>query len=228
MSIATDPRSRSPSAVSKTDPQPVTATFDTASLLVFHRDHRMYEWTQATPLPIGPARDSQPPSPPHQARTTRAKSSVGWRCRTIARVPGRACPNAKHPRTFPECPGKTTSSKCSVILGSGGSASLRRSRGLSAGVTSSRYPTTDAGLRIHVTKMFQRHRYFGQLGDPAQLIVRCQLRYLADVLAELRRQAGRGCRRRHRSAGVDRREQHPVPCACPGQVRQAGICSAAT
>ena len=33
---------------------------------------------------------------------------------------------------------KTTSSKCSVILGSGGSASLRRSRGLSAGVTSSR------------------------------------------------------------------------------------------
>ena len=42
-------------AVSKTDPQPVTATFDTASLLVFHRDHRMYEWTQATPLPIGPA-----------------------------------------------------------------------------------------------------------------------------------------------------------------------------
>ena len=42
-------------AVSKIDPQPVTATFHTASLLVFHRDHRMYEWTQATPLTIGPA-----------------------------------------------------------------------------------------------------------------------------------------------------------------------------
>jgi hypothetical protein len=34
-------------ALNKADPQPVTATFDTASLLVFHRDHRMYEWTQA-------------------------------------------------------------------------------------------------------------------------------------------------------------------------------------
>lgn len=32
---------------------PITVTFDTASLLVFHRDHHMYEWTQATPLPIG-------------------------------------------------------------------------------------------------------------------------------------------------------------------------------
>jgi hypothetical protein len=27
-------------------------------LRVFHRDHRMYEWTQATPLPIGPGRVS--------------------------------------------------------------------------------------------------------------------------------------------------------------------------
>lgn len=43
-------------AISKIDPPPATATFDTASLLVFHRDHRMYEWTQATPLPIGDAR----------------------------------------------------------------------------------------------------------------------------------------------------------------------------
>jgi hypothetical protein len=25
-----------------------------ASVLVYHRDHRMYEWTQATPIPIGP------------------------------------------------------------------------------------------------------------------------------------------------------------------------------
>ena len=41
-------------------------------------------------------------------------------------------------QNLPEVPGMTTSSKCSVILGSGGSASLRRSRGLSAGLTSSR------------------------------------------------------------------------------------------
>lgn len=42
-------------ALGSIEPQPVTATFDTASLLVFHRDRRMYEWTQATPLPIGDA-----------------------------------------------------------------------------------------------------------------------------------------------------------------------------
>jgi hypothetical protein len=42
------------------------------------------------------------------------------------------------PQNLPEVPGKTTSSKCSLIMGSGGSARLRRSRGLSAGVTSSR------------------------------------------------------------------------------------------
>ena len=41
-------------------------------------------------------------------------------------------------QNLPEVPGRTTSSKCSVILGSGGSASLWRSRGLSAGLTSSR------------------------------------------------------------------------------------------
>ena len=34
---------------------PVTATFSKASLLVYHRDHRMYEWTSAGPIPIGPA-----------------------------------------------------------------------------------------------------------------------------------------------------------------------------
>ncbi|MBO0825036.1 MAG: 2'-5' RNA ligase family protein [Actinobacteria bacterium] len=42
-------------AIGTIDPEPVTVTFRAASLLVFHRDHRMYEWTQATPLPIGPA-----------------------------------------------------------------------------------------------------------------------------------------------------------------------------
>ncbi len=33
----------------------VNATFRKASLLVFHRDNRMYEWTSATPIPIGTA-----------------------------------------------------------------------------------------------------------------------------------------------------------------------------
>ena len=50
-------------AVSKIDPQPVTATFGTASVLVFHRDHRMYEWTQATPLPIGTTRSASLSTP---------------------------------------------------------------------------------------------------------------------------------------------------------------------
>ena len=49
-----------------------------------------------------------------------------------------------------------------------------------------------AGLRIHMTKMLQRHRYFGKLRDPEEFVVRGQLRYLADVPAELRRQPGRG------------------------------------
>ena len=33
----------------------VTATFRKASLLEFHRDHRMYEWTSGTPIEIGPS-----------------------------------------------------------------------------------------------------------------------------------------------------------------------------
>jgi len=33
----------------------VTTTFRKASLLEFHRDHRMYEWTSGTPIEIGPA-----------------------------------------------------------------------------------------------------------------------------------------------------------------------------
>jgi 2'-5' RNA ligase len=43
-------------AVADLEPQPVAVTFRTISLLEFHRDRQMYEWTQATPLPIGPAR----------------------------------------------------------------------------------------------------------------------------------------------------------------------------
>ena len=40
-------------AIRTINPEPVTATFRQASLLVFHRDHHMYEWTNAAPLPIG-------------------------------------------------------------------------------------------------------------------------------------------------------------------------------
>ena len=43
-----------------------------------------------------------------------------------------------------------------------------------------------------MTKMLQRRRHFGKLRDPEELVVRCHLRYLADVLAELRRQPGHG------------------------------------
>lgn len=35
--------------------EPVTATFRSASLLTFHRDHRMYEWTRSQSIPIGAA-----------------------------------------------------------------------------------------------------------------------------------------------------------------------------
>jgi hypothetical protein len=45
-------------AIESLDPaaiQPVTVTFAQASLLVFHRDHKMYEWTQAKPILIGGA-----------------------------------------------------------------------------------------------------------------------------------------------------------------------------
>jgi 2'-5' RNA ligase len=40
-------------AVSGTEAEAVTATFRTASLLVFRRDRHEYGWTSATPLPIG-------------------------------------------------------------------------------------------------------------------------------------------------------------------------------
>lgn len=40
-------------AISRVNAQPVTATLRNVSVLVFHRDHQMYEWTKATRLPIG-------------------------------------------------------------------------------------------------------------------------------------------------------------------------------
>jgi hypothetical protein len=43
------------SAISNASVEPVTATFRVASVLTFHRDHHMYEWTSAVPVSIGPA-----------------------------------------------------------------------------------------------------------------------------------------------------------------------------
>jgi 2'-5' RNA ligase len=48
-------------AIADLHPQRVTVTFPTISLLEFHRDRRMYEWTRATPLAIGPANRGAPP-----------------------------------------------------------------------------------------------------------------------------------------------------------------------
>ncbi len=55
-------------AIMNINPEPVTVTFKQASLLVFHRDHRMYEWTEATPLPIGMA--GSPQSAPSVSSST--------------------------------------------------------------------------------------------------------------------------------------------------------------
>jgi len=41
-------------ALSRVHPRPVTVTFRVAPILTFHRDHQMYEWTGALPIPIGP------------------------------------------------------------------------------------------------------------------------------------------------------------------------------
>ena len=43
-------------ALSSVQDTTVTATFRTASILTFHRDHQMYEWTNAKPIPIGALR----------------------------------------------------------------------------------------------------------------------------------------------------------------------------
>jgi 2'-5' RNA ligase len=45
-------------ALSPVHRPPVTVTFRVAPILTFHRDHRMYEWTSALPIPIG--RSEQP------------------------------------------------------------------------------------------------------------------------------------------------------------------------
>jgi 2'-5' RNA ligase len=45
-------------ALSRVDPSPVTVTLRHVDLLEFHRDHRMYEWTSASPLPIGPTAEA--------------------------------------------------------------------------------------------------------------------------------------------------------------------------
>jgi len=41
-------------ALSRVHQAPVTVTFRVAPILDFHRDHQMYEWTRALPIPIGP------------------------------------------------------------------------------------------------------------------------------------------------------------------------------
>jgi 2'-5' RNA ligase len=41
-------------ALSRVHQPPVTVTFRVAPILTFHRDHQMYRWTSALPLPIGP------------------------------------------------------------------------------------------------------------------------------------------------------------------------------
>lgn len=40
-------------ALEGVEAEPVTVTFAKADLLEFHRDHRMYQWTSATPVPFG-------------------------------------------------------------------------------------------------------------------------------------------------------------------------------
>ena len=41
------------SALQGARPRPVTTALGSASVLTFHRDNRMYEWTATTRLPIG-------------------------------------------------------------------------------------------------------------------------------------------------------------------------------
>jgi hypothetical protein len=41
------------STLQRAKPEPVTTAIDSASVLTFHRDNHMYEWTAATRLPIG-------------------------------------------------------------------------------------------------------------------------------------------------------------------------------
>jgi 2'-5' RNA ligase len=41
-------------ALEQVNASPVTTQIKTASILTFHRDNRMYEWTSAVPVPIGP------------------------------------------------------------------------------------------------------------------------------------------------------------------------------
>jgi 2'-5' RNA ligase len=41
-------------ALSRVHASPVTVTFRVAPILDFHREHQMYQWTRALPIPIGP------------------------------------------------------------------------------------------------------------------------------------------------------------------------------
>jgi 2'-5' RNA ligase len=52
-SSATQPSGPILEALATVQPTPVTVRLDTVYLLEFHRDHRMYEWTSATPIRVG-------------------------------------------------------------------------------------------------------------------------------------------------------------------------------
>ncbi|MEU3453819.1 2'-5' RNA ligase family protein [Micromonospora sp. NPDC006766] len=51
-------------ALNSVEAEPISVVLDHVDLLRFHRDHRMYEWTEAVPLRIGEdGQGSCPPSP---------------------------------------------------------------------------------------------------------------------------------------------------------------------
>lgn len=50
----------------------------------------------------------------------------------------------------------------------------------------------NAGLRVQLPEMLQRHGHLGTLGDREELVIGGQFRHRADVIAELRRQGRRG------------------------------------
>ena len=91
-------------AVSTTDPQPVTATFGTASLLVSHRDHRMYEWTHATPLSIGPVKSAALATLPPRSGVTRPADTGLAHCGYQQECTGPGCPSGQRGGAWP-CPG---------------------------------------------------------------------------------------------------------------------------
>jgi predicted Zn-dependent protease with MMP-like domain len=103
-----------------------------------------------------------------------------WRCRRRQARPGIWDARGSHrqaPHNLPGAPGKGTSSKCSMIPGSGGSPCPRRSRRLSAAVTSSRYPTSMRVCRPEHRQL--KHRLVGLLRREPQPNARTACIYAA-------------------------------------------------